>query len=106
MSTGIIKIKSNEKLIMKIITKTGGNNANLVAKELKAWWPFDSKKAYEIALAYGFGSFESLVVLTDDTIEFQGQKNSIKGIQEVFEMNPYYLFWEYEIADYVEEVEV
>ncbi len=103
---GIVSVREDGEVVMKIVTGADGYNADKVAAVLKESWPVNSDKAYDIATENFPGSVESLVVLTRGKTLFKGDGELDPRYEETFsdpEFNPR---WKHGTADHVEIVDV
>lgn len=98
---GIVTVLSNEKVVMKIITGSNGYNAQSLATELKNQWPVNIQEAYEVAISLHFGSSDSLVVMTMDSIEYRGIGEIKENYRDTFNQAEFNPRWECGTADYV-----
>ncbi len=101
MSTqGIVTVLSNNEVVMKFITGSDGYYAQSLANELKNRWPLGIEDAYDLANSIGFGSFDSLVVMTSDSIEYRGYEEIKDDYRFTFNQAEFNPRWECGIADY------
>lgn len=65
--------KRHGKVLMKILTKRGGENAKQLKKEIEESWPLSVEQAYALALENGFGTKAGLAVVTEREELFKGK---------------------------------
>jgi hypothetical protein len=105
-SQGLVSVRSDDKVIMKIIAGLDGQFAKELAKILREQWPMDIDSVYERALNLGFGSMETLVVITTDGIRFEGDDELSLLYRSTFDKPDFNPRWQYGTADYVEIIDV
>lgn len=74
MSTqGMVTIRKEGRVVMKIVAGCGGDLASVVANSLLAAWPVSAQQACRIAKAIGFGCKNCLFVVTSSKIVYRGE---------------------------------
>ena len=103
---GIVAIVKDGRVVMKFVAGAEGYRAPNLAHALKRMrnLPKNAKAGYELAYAYGFGSIEDLVVMTESEIEFHGDVDLSPLYRETFNQPRFNPRWKQGTADYVEVV--
>ena len=71
---GVVSLVSNQKVVLKVITGCDGDRAQQLADRLQNAWPMPAEAVHEVALEIGFGSEESLVVMTGEEVCYHGDE--------------------------------
>jgi hypothetical protein len=113
MTQGLVTVKSGQKVLMKVVAGSDGNNAKKLADWLRDFWPKSPKQVYKKALKLEFGCDSCLVVITDSQVFFEGKccdSNSFDAdnplYRKTFQQPEFNPRWENGIAEYLEIVEV
>lgn len=103
---GIVSVREDKEVVMKVVAGINGYNAPKVAKELKSRWPVTPQEAYDIAISNNFGVIEDLVVVTLGENFFKEDEDLDPRYQETFKNPNFNPRWERGTAAYVEIVDV
>ncbi len=88
---GLVTIKFDGKVVMKIVAGCDGYNFQRFTDKLQKSWPVSIDEVYKMALGIGFGDIDSLVVVTDSDIKYEGDDEINPRYRETFqqpEFNP------------------
>ena len=91
-SNGVISLISGNKVVMKIIAASGGENITEAVSVIRKNWPINIFRAYDIALNLQFGSSDSLVVMDIKKIYYLGPGSLTDKYRKTFNaprFNPY-----------------
>ncbi|MEM9644924.1 MAG: hypothetical protein AAF989_08010, partial [Planctomycetota bacterium] len=98
---GLVSVVDVGGVILKIVTGTDGYNAQAVANRFLELGVTNVDRAYEIALQMDFGSKESLVVVGQESVRFEGEDELPSLYRETFK-NPWFNpRWSQGTADHV-----
>ena len=103
---GLVTVRGDNKVVMKVIAGCDGYNAKKLATALKGLWPVDAQDAYDIALSLGFGSTSSLVVITESETIYKGEEELDPRYRETFHRTRFNPRWEHGTADFISIIEV
>lgn len=105
---GLVTVTKGGQVLMKFIAGSDGDAAVDLAAAIREWRepPSPLSNAYDIALAHGFGTKESLVVMNREDVEFRGDEDLDKRYRETFDQPRFNPRWDVGTADYVEVVEL
>lgn len=101
---GLVTVVSGEQVLMKIVAGDDGYNASKLARKLKSAWPCTAQEAYDLALDAGFGSLETLVVITDSAVVSEEPVSDLH--HTTFQQPRFNPRWEHGIADHVKVIQV
>lgn len=107
MTQGMVVVRADGKVVMKIVVGCEGMRAKNVMSDIKRLWPVTIDGAYHVALENGFGSRDCLVVVTESDIRHEGaEKGIFEGYKANFE-DPYFNpRWECGFVDHLAVVDV
>lgn len=97
---GLITVCSGNQVVMKIVAGSDGYNAQILSDFIKSRWPLSAEDAYELALTAGFGSIQSLVVLTADNECHQCDDELPVLYRDTFDQPRFNPRWSQGTADY------
>lgn len=106
MTQGLVTVQKNGKVVMKIVAGNDGQQAKVVAKAIRKRWPVDIDAAYRLALSKGFGSVQSLVVITGSHHRYDGDDKLGPLYRRTFNQPKFNPRWAAGIADCTEIVDV
>ncbi len=108
MSTqGLVTVRSEGRVVMKIVAGCNGQLANLVAARFKVAWPVNAEEAFKIARATGFGCDNCLIVATDSGIVLGGKEEPLPPIyRETFQKPDFNPRWRQGTVDFFELVDL
>lgn len=103
MTQGMVVVRKDGKVVMKIVVRCEGMRTNNVCKDIRKRWPVTIDEAYNIALANGFGSKDCLVVVTDSDIRYDGgaDEELFKKYKKNFEDPNFNPRWECGFVDHL-----
>lgn len=84
MTQGMVVVREDGKVVMKIVAGCEGMRAANVSADIKELWPVTIDVAYNVALANGFGCGDSLVVVTESDIRCD---EVLEGLFEAYKVN-------------------
>lgn len=105
---GMVTFTSNGNVVMKVVVGFEGMLAKKVAERLKSEWPLTAKEAWTIASEERFGNYETLVVVTEDEMFYEGKimKNELTFYRKTFHKPDFNPRMDNGETDYYEHVEV
>lgn len=65
---GLVTIRTEDTVTMKIIAGSDGHKASVLEEYIRQKWPLTKFEAYDAAKKIGFGSKEDLVVMTKNDL--------------------------------------
>jgi hypothetical protein len=105
MTQGVVSILLGGRVHMKIIAGCNGMNAERVAKEIRRLKRVPGiAEAHEIAKRLNFGAPESLVIVTESDIRFDGEETLDNRYRDTFDRPEFNPRWDKGTADHVELV--
>lgn len=103
---GLITVRSARKVIMKVVVGDNGQQATAVSRIIRERWPMSIDEVYEVALSKGFGSTDSLVVITAESHRFDDDDNLSPLYRQTFDQPEFNPRWKHGTAAYVEIIDV
>lgn len=104
---GLVTIRSEGKVVMKVVAGCDGQLAKKIADELRAAWPMNADRAYEIARENGFGCDGCLTVVTESGIVLCGETWVLPTIyRETFQRADFNPRWRDGTVDFLEIVDL
>ena len=99
---GLVTIRQNKKVVMKIVADTGGMNAEKVADEIKRSGDVPLlRDAYALAVKMGFGDDQSLVVMGKHSSLYKGDKPLSRSYRATFTQADFNPRWRHGTGDCV-----
>lgn len=82
---GLVTVQDADgEVLMKIVVGMDGHKAKETADAIKQAWPIEAAEAYRISLDIGFGTEDSLVVMTGLETVFRGVGELDRLYRETF----------------------
>lgn len=106
MTQGMITVKKGNKVLMKIIIGCNGMKVKTVAEEMRKNWPLSAKGAYDLAVRNGLDDTESLVVVTESEIHYEGSDDISPLYRTTFQQPKFNPRWECGIVECLEIIEL
>ena len=103
---GVVSVQSSGRVVMKLVAGKDGNLAQEVADCLCSSWPLSVDAAYDLALDIGFGSENTLVVLTESETRYDGPDELDDRYHRTLQDPNFNPRWELGTADHVVIIEV
>ncbi|MFH2136820.1 MAG: hypothetical protein ABII19_04325 [Patescibacteria group bacterium] len=104
---GLVTIRSQGRVVMKVVAGCEGRFAKEVAERLRATWSVDSKTAHEIARQIGFGCENCLTVVTEEGILLGGERKPLPSLyRETFQRADFNPRWREGFADFIEIIDL
>ncbi len=106
MTQGLITMVNGDVVVMNVIAGSNGQNIRKVTQELRKQWPMTIDEVYALAILKEFGTEDSLVVMTADSILFEGDEELSLSYATSFNQKNHNPRWEHGTADHAEIVDV
>lgn len=103
---GMVTVQQRGKVIMKVIAGIDGDKAQALATLMLDAWPMTVDAVYHMALEIGFGSPESLVIMTANTVRFDGDEDLHPRYRDTFQEPRFNPRWESGICDHIAIVNI
>jgi len=102
MTQGMVSVRKDGKVVMKIVAGCEGQKAEGVSSAIKKLWPVTMDVAYRVALANGFGCRDCLVVVIESDIHHGEADDALFERYKVhFEDPNFNPRWECGFAEYL-----
>jgi hypothetical protein len=110
MIKGLVTVKCEGKVVMKVFANCSGNNAEQLADKLSANWPVSAEEAYQLAKVANFGEIRCLKVQTEEEVIYHGDLEKDEELdaytRQTFQQEEINPFGERQADDYLAVINV